>query len=112
MYPRTSCRRNPSLDRDLLNPNLDHFAGLDDVFLGFAAVAADGEHILGALAAQFFEGQVVQVVAEGVLDLDADLLNAEERVGDAQDGRPSQNRSYDELVRKTSNNPSAVPTNV
>jgi hypothetical protein len=46
--------------------------------IGFAAMSADRQDIFGDLAAEFLEREVIEVIAERVFDLDADLLDSEE----------------------------------
>jgi hypothetical protein len=77
-------RRNFSL---LLNPDLNSFTSVDLVRVGFVVVPAQGQQVLGDFGAELFQCQVVQIIAEGVLDFDADLLDAEEGVSHAQDRR-------------------------
>jgi hypothetical protein len=71
--------QSDSADSCSFYTDLDNFTGFDDMRIGLAAMAADRQNILGDLAAKLFERQVVEVVAERVFDLDADLLDPEKR---------------------------------
>src|SRR5437660_434612 len=71
----------------LLHPDLDDLAGLDLMGVGLVMAPADRQQVLGDLDAEVLQGQVVEIVAEGVLDLDADLLDPEEGISHAERGQ-------------------------